>query len=919
MALALVDVLMTEGECDVCHGIKLIERPPASGSRCNRCDECVKALKESLQVGGGLRERDAFHILAAYELTEWAETGTPGGRDAALGVRGALKDDSPHRLWLDKLMKVCFEVSGEKPQNAKGQDSFQDKATGDVAYDWRRYFPGVQLKHDASLAHGARVEWSPSSFGLPIPYAGGAQLPPHSHGIPLRYTFLPAIDSRVVHTRPPPCFPAPLTALLAMAGFGPFELMVVRKKGKPITALFVLGKRVKEEKKEAGGSSRDDAADGGTGTGPPQQQGESSSGSSAGGETAGPKSSRSKRRATAAAHRPEELNSELEAEMQALSLNTSLSEAARRGDVRAIVTMLGRGKGVDEPDHYGHTPLMIASKYGKGDVVHLLLNRKADVNAEAVIERVARSPLKFAIGNFYLSVIKQLVEGGAYVNRKVGGDGTALHQAAQLGWVEATTFLLEAGADKGLRDSNGHTAAFLAEMEHSLCSHANPNPRSDFAGVYKLLTGKSLQSDDHIEKLFNGEFGAEGRGPNTWTADSAVLKELRKLVEGRGWLKGDVALRRLLEDHCRARPSLSEREGMEDVLTFRSVQVEGKIHLFAHWSEYALLAVAKYEPEQILGAASLPVGLNAELIRRGPLEVAIATLYNKVGGLYTGTLSIGNLALSIGSTCLTIVVRHGTDVVGALTLKRALLEPLLKPVFYVHLLAVDSDKVGPGRLTVGDGAEPVGDWLLSEARRQLEQMLQPGQTSYILTQSVGYNHDEATFECVPDEDEKYRKGRLFWDKHTQPLDTSTRWMALQLQFETGVDTGCCFRVTTVTRATHPANRVADATMGVDHPSALDATALDAVQQRLEAAREELQVCTEWFRLADAAHTKAVNELEKLMTETEDRKMKERKVKEKRLPFKRQELDAATRAMAEAERVVRELEAEESQMRISCIG
>ena len=111
-------------------------------------------------MDGGLRERDAFHILAAYELTEWAETGTPGGRDAALGVRGALRDPYPHRLWLDKLMKVCFEVSGEKPQRANGQDSFKDKATGDVTYDWRRYFPGVQLKHDASLAHGARVKWS---------------------------------------------------------------------------------------------------------------------------------------------------------------------------------------------------------------------------------------------------------------------------------------------------------------------------------------------------------------------------------------------------------------------------------------------------------------------------------------------------------------------------------------------------------------------------------------------------------------------------------------------------------------------------------------------------------------------------------------------------------------------------------------
>jgi hypothetical protein len=294
------------------------------------------------------------------------------------------------------------------------------------------------------------------------------------------------------------------------------------------------------------------------------------------------------------------------------------------------------------------------------------------------------------------------------------------------------------------------------------------------------------------------------------------------------------------------------------------------------------------------------------------LEVAIATLYRHVGKLYT--LSIGNLASSIDETCLTLVVRRVSDVVGALTLKRALLEPDLAPVFYIHLITVDADKAGPGRLAVGDEAEPVGDWLLSEAQRQLDHMLKPGRESCILTQSVGYKYDEHTFECM-DGDESYKKGQRFWEARSKPLDNRSPWLALQLQFETGVENTCCFRVIPVTKRGCRQPKQGGAAQGSADRMDEDLDRMDeeppseqAAKQNVEEAEKELAACKKLFSQADAAHTKARNELDKSMPDAE------RRVKVKRLPFKRQELDAAIKARAEAERALRKAE---EQHRLAC--
>ncbi|KAL6100911.1 asb9 [Pungitius sinensis] len=136
---------------------------------------------------------------------------------------------------------------------------------------------------------------------------------------------------------------------------------------------------------------------------------------------------------------------------------TPLSEACARGHVTCVSLLL----------HHGATPLGStrtgsaihrAAAKGHPECIQPLVERGADVD-----QHIAQcgSPLSVACSNQRLSSVRKLLQLGASVNSAVSGD-SPLHIAAGLSNPELVSVLLDHGADRGLRNSEGKQSADLA-------------------------------------------------------------------------------------------------------------------------------------------------------------------------------------------------------------------------------------------------------------------------------------------------------------------------------------------------------------------------------------------------------------------------------------------------------------------------
>jgi hypothetical protein len=141
---------------------------------------------------------------------------------------------------------------------------------------------------------------------------------------------------------------------------------------------------------------------------------------------------------------------------------TAVMSAAESGVPEIVAVMLDAGARPNEADEEGETALHWVGKDAPFDrlepsamnrraVVDLLVRAGADVDA---YDRLEFTPLTEAL-NERPEVVTALIANGADVNRRVGGDSTALMADDN---PETMSFLLEAGADPLVRDEYGRTA-----------------------------------------------------------------------------------------------------------------------------------------------------------------------------------------------------------------------------------------------------------------------------------------------------------------------------------------------------------------------------------------------------------------------------------------------------------------------------
>ena len=140
-----------------------------------------------------------------------------------------------------------------------------------------------------------------------------------------------------------------------------------------------------------------------------------------------------------------------------------LRRAAADGNLLRVETFLGQGINAESADARGITPLHLAAKHGRRDVVALLLERGTAVNPES---QDGVTPLSIAVQEGRRELVALLLAKGAQVNEQVQiGGATLLHVAAYRGDQEIVSLLLQHGADKQARMTSGERPADLAQQQ----------------------------------------------------------------------------------------------------------------------------------------------------------------------------------------------------------------------------------------------------------------------------------------------------------------------------------------------------------------------------------------------------------------------------------------------------------------------
>ena len=125
--------------------------------------------------------------------------------------------------------------------------------------------------------------------------------------------------------------------------------------------------------------------------------------------------------------------------------STPLLEAIQKKHKPIVEVLLNNGAAVNGPVGAKGTPLQMACHSGKADIVSVLLEHGADVDAFSAHDR--KTPLTIACSsNTTLDIVQLLINAGADVN---GGAGVIapLHWAAYVGNIEALDLLIQSGAD----------------------------------------------------------------------------------------------------------------------------------------------------------------------------------------------------------------------------------------------------------------------------------------------------------------------------------------------------------------------------------------------------------------------------------------------------------------------------------------
>ncbi len=262
---------------------------------------------------------------------------------------------------------------------------------------------------------------------------------------------------------------------------------------------------------------------------------------------------------------------------------TPLMTASKVGDLESVKVLLDRGAKVDTTDPtFQQTALMIAVRENRSDVVRLLVERGANVNAKT---RTGETPgwiLPNSVPGFGHGI--GIVRGGLPERGSryfIPGALTPLLYAARDGRLEAAKILVAAGADLKIADANGITPLLMAVSNNQMAvarflidKGADINV-SDWYGRTPLWTAVEVRNMDVDNSSFENGIDREpvldliklllekGANPNPRTKESIPIRRFMLRTTGtlewvdftgqtpfvRAAWAGDLTVMRLLLQH----------------------------------------------------------------------------------------------------------------------------------------------------------------------------------------------------------------------------------------------------------------------------------------------------------------------------------------------------------------------------------
>lgn len=241
---------------------------------------------------------------------------------------------------------------------------------------------------------------------------------------------------------------------------------------------------------------------------------------------------------------------------------TALHTCARTGNPAAVKVLLASGAAVDPVEAWrGQTPLMWAAAEGHTDVMKLLIEAGADVNARSRIIHWERqrtdeprdkwlppgglTPLLIAAREGRTESARVLLDARADINIVDPDRHSALILALINGHLDVAALLIERGIDVNLADKVGRTALWAAVDFHTVPSSNRPAPREtdDNIGsfeIVRMLIERGANVDAAIRqqipyrtKLDRGGDSVLGAGttPLLRAAKAADVPVIRLLLE----------------------------------------------------------------------------------------------------------------------------------------------------------------------------------------------------------------------------------------------------------------------------------------------------------------------------------------------------------------------------------------------------